>query len=67
MTEFWEEAFKVKKDRFEMFGGVKIFFYDKDTIEEEFGNVGLFELTKVVENYPFNLIKCRKNKAKPVK
>lgn len=52
----------ISKDRFEMFGGVKIFFYDKATIEEEFGKTGLMEVTEVVENYPFHLIKCRKHK-----
>jgi SAM-dependent methyltransferase len=52
----------IDKDRFEMFGGVKIFFYDKETIDEEFGNAGLFEVTDIAENYPFHLIKCRKNK-----
>ena len=52
----------ISKDRFEMFGGVKIFFYDKETIEEEFGDAGLFEVTEVTENYPFYLIKCRKNR-----
>lgn len=50
----------ISKDRFEMFGGVKIFFYDRETIEEEFGSTGLFEVTEVTENYPFYLIKCRK-------
>ncbi len=52
----------ISKDRFEMFGGVKMFFYDKETIEEEFGNTGLFNITEVTENYPFYLIKCRKDK-----
>lgn len=51
---------QLSKDRFEMFGGVKIFFYDKQSIEEEFGNAGLFEVTEVKENYPFYLIKCGK-------
>lgn len=50
----------IGKDRFEMFGGVKVFFYDKETIQEEFGNAGLFEVSEVKENYPFYLIKCRK-------
>jgi SAM-dependent methyltransferase len=54
----------ISKDRFEMFGGVKIFFYDKETIEEEFENAGLFEVTEVAENYPFYLIKCQKGKTK---
>jgi SAM-dependent methyltransferase len=52
----------LSKDRFEMFGGVKIFFYDRETIKEEFGNSGLFEITEVTENYPFYLIKCQKTK-----
>jgi len=48
------------KDRFEMFGGVQLFFYDRETIEEDFSKVGLFEIIEVEENYPFYLIKCRK-------
>lgn len=52
----------ISKDRFEMFGGVKMFFYDRETIQEEFGNAGLLEVTEVTENYPFYLIKCQKNK-----
>jgi len=55
---------QIGKDRFEMFGGVKIFFYDKVTIEEEFGNAGFFEVTEVTENYPFYFIKCIKNNTK---
>ena len=50
----------ISKDRFEMFGGVRIFFYDKETIDKEFMNAGLFEITEVAENYPFHLIKCKK-------
>lgn len=53
---------ELSKDRFEMFGGVTIFFYDPQTIEEEFALAGLFELSVVTENYPFYVIKCRKNK-----
>jgi SAM-dependent methyltransferase len=51
---------KLSKDRFEMFGGVKIFFYDKESIEKEYGKFGLIEVTEVQENYPFYLIVCRK-------
>lgn len=56
----------ISKDRYEMFGGVRMFFYDRESIQEEFGNVGLFEVTEITENYPFFLIKCRKNKQKIV-
>lgn len=60
-AETYGQGTQISKDQFEMFGGVKIFFYDRETIEEEFGNAGLFEVTEVVENYPFHLIKCKKN------
>jgi len=50
----------ISKDRYEFHKGAKIFFYDKETVEAEFGNVGLFEITIVSENLPMFLIKCRK-------
>ncbi|WP_025762373.1 class I SAM-dependent methyltransferase [Dyadobacter tibetensis] len=55
---------QIGQDRFEMFGGVQIFFYDKESIQQEFGNSGLFEITEITENYPFYLIKCRKGDTK---
>ena len=61
-AETYGQGTQLSKDRFEMFGGVKIFFYDKQSIGEEFGNTGLFEITEVTENYPFYLIKCGKRK-----
>ena len=51
----------VSKDRFEIFEGVKMFFYDRESIQAEFGQAGLFEITKVEDVYPFYLIKCKKN------
>ncbi len=54
----------ISKDRFEMFGGVKIFFYDKESVTEEFANAGLFEIDEVVESYPFYIIKCMKKSSK---
>lgn len=50
----------IGQDRFEMFGGVKLFFYDSVAIQAEFGEVGLIEIAEVEENYPFFLITCRK-------
>jgi SAM-dependent methyltransferase len=52
----------ISKDRYEMFGGVRLFFYDRESIQQEFGQAGLFEIEEVEENYPFFLIKCRKGK-----
>ncbi len=51
---------EIGKDRFEMFGGVQMFFYDRATIREEFGSAGLFEISEVDENYPFYIIWCRR-------
>ncbi|WP_026461520.1 class I SAM-dependent methyltransferase [Adhaeribacter aquaticus] len=62
-AQTYRQGTLISKDRFEMFGGVKIFFYDRETIEEEFGKSGLFEITDVTENYPFYLIKCKKTKS----
>lgn len=50
----------ISKDRYEMFGGVKMFFYDTTSIHEEFDKAGLFEITEINETYPFFLIKCKK-------
>lgn len=54
------QGIEIGKDRFEMFGGVRIFFYDIESIQEAFGNFGLLEIIEVQENYPFYLVKCRK-------
>ena len=51
---------QIGKDRFEMFGGVNLFFYDQESIREEFGRYGLFEVSEVQENYPFYILKCKK-------
>lgn len=51
---------QIGPDRYEMFGGVKMFFYDRVAIHAEFDKAGLFEITEIEENYPFFLIKCRK-------
>lgn len=51
----------IGKDRYEMFGGVNMFFYDRASIDEAFGKAGLFEVTAIMENYPFFLIKCSKD------
>jgi hypothetical protein len=53
----------ISKDRYEVFDGVKIFFYDRESIHAEFDKAGLFEVMDVNENYPFFLIKCRKEEA----
>lgn len=50
----------ISKDRYEVFNGVNMFFYDAASIKSEFSQAGLFEITEINEQYPFFLIKCRK-------
>ncbi|MFJ7951780.1 class I SAM-dependent methyltransferase [Lysinibacillus sp. NPDC096418] len=60
---------KLGKDYFEIMEGVKMFFYDSDSIIQEFGEYGLIEISEIVEphknmkNKPpfkFLMIKCQK-------
>jgi SAM-dependent methyltransferase len=57
------------KDYFEIMEGVKMFFYDTDSIKDDFGNYGLIEVSEIVEphkdnpNKPpfkFIMVKCQK-------
>jgi SAM-dependent methyltransferase len=50
----------VSKDRYEIFDGVKMFFYDRESIKSEFHEAGLFDITEINESQPFFLIKCKK-------
>jgi len=60
---------ELSKDRYETMKGVKIFFYDSDSVKQEFKNYGLLEFmeidesTKHMENKPpvkFIIVKCQK-------
>jgi SAM-dependent methyltransferase len=50
----------ISQDRYEIFEGVKMFFYDEETVRKEFDQAGLFEIEEVTEKFPFYLIKCQK-------
>lgn len=50
----------ISKDRYEIYKGAKIFYYDKESVRTEFEKYGLFEIKEVVENQPMYLIKCKK-------
>lgn len=50
----------ISTDCYEIFDGVQMFFYDRESINSEFGEAGLFEITEITENFPFFLIKCKK-------
>lgn len=48
------------KDRYEFHEGAKIFYYDMESVKNEFGQSGLYEIMEVNENQPMYMIKCRK-------
>jgi SAM-dependent methyltransferase len=50
----------LSKDRYEVFDGVQLFFYDLESIKSEFGNYGLLETAEIFETQPFYLVKCQK-------
>ncbi|MCC3160660.1 class I SAM-dependent methyltransferase [Hymenobacter sp. 15J16-1T3B] len=50
----------ISPDRYERFAGAPIFFYDRESIRAEFGDVGLVAIREIEENQPFYLIQCRK-------
>lgn len=50
----------ISKDRYEIYDGVNMYFYDRESIRAEFDQVGLFEITEISESQPFFLIKCKK-------
>tara|TARA_R110002049_G_C9159982_1_gene560920 strand:+ start:1906 stop:2541 length:636 start_codon:yes stop_codon:yes gene_type:complete len=52
----------ISKDRYETHKGAKIFYYDQESVKDEFEKYGLIEITEVDENQPMYLIKCKKNK-----
>ncbi|MDN3607742.1 class I SAM-dependent methyltransferase [Kaistella yonginensis] len=54
------QGIPISKDRFEVFGSVKMYFYDRESIEKDFAKAGLFEIEEVDDIYPFYLIKCKK-------
>lgn len=60
---------QLSKDRFEIMDGVKMFFYDSNSVKQEFGKYGLVqsseidEPSKTMKNKPplkFTIIKCKK-------
>ncbi len=62
---------KLDKDYFEIMEGLKMFFYDEDSVQQEFGNYGLVEISKIVEPhknmenkppFPFIMVKCKKER-----
>lgn len=62
---------QLDKDYFEIMEGLKMFFYDSDSIKQEFGEYSLIEFSEVVEphkhaeNKPpfkFIMVKCKKEK-----
>lgn len=51
----------MSKDRYEVSKGLCLYFYDMNSIKNEFKDVGLIEVSEINENLPFYSVKCRKN------
>jgi SAM-dependent methyltransferase len=60
---------QLDKDYFEIMEGIKMFFYDSDSIKQEFGNYGLIEVSEILEPhknmeskppFKFTMVKCQK-------
>ena len=60
-AQIYGQGTRIDKDRFELFGGLKMFFYDRETILTEFSKAGLIEIIEVNYVYSFYLIKCKKS------
>ncbi|SHM03866.1 Methyltransferase domain-containing protein [Chitinophaga jiangningensis] len=50
----------ISKNRYEMFGGINMYFYDKTAVTTAFGAFGLTGIRDIQENYPFYLVICKK-------
>lgn len=70
-TPTYGDGTELSKDRFETKHGVKLFFYDSDAVNKEFGNYGLVEFEEINEpakniakrsSQQFWQIICRKKK-----
>ncbi len=68
-TPMYGKGKQLGKDYFEITEGMKIFFYDSDSIKQEFCNYGLIETSEIVEPHknaenkpPFKyiVVKCQK-------
>ncbi|MGO3183854.1 MAG: class I SAM-dependent methyltransferase [Aequorivita sp.] len=53
---------RISKDRYELYKGAKIFYYDTKAVEEEFYDFGLCEIIEISESQPLYLIICKKVK-----
>ncbi|HET8854455.1 MAG TPA: methyltransferase domain-containing protein [Salinimicrobium sp.] len=48
-TPAYEEGIKISRDRFKTRHGVKLFYYDSDSVQEEFGHYGLVDSMEIPE------------------
>ena len=49
-TKLYENGKPISKDRFRIQNGLEVFFYDKDSIVQEFGKFGLVEYQEIDES-----------------
>lgn len=56
----------ISPDRYELFAGAPVYFYDEPAIRAEFGAAGLLEIKAVDEKQPFWLITCQREVSAPL-
>ncbi len=49
----------ISTDRYEIHKGAKIYYYDRESVQAEFGGTGLISISEVEENQPMYLITCK--------
>ncbi|MFE8700826.1 class I SAM-dependent methyltransferase [Cytobacillus sp. FJAT-54145] len=68
-TPMYGKGKQLSEDYFEIMEGVKMFFYNSETIKQEFGQYGLLETSEIVEPhkdnedkppFKFIMVKCQK-------
>lgn len=52
----------ISKDRYELHKGVRMYFYDEESVKKEFSKFGLIDIQEIEEDFPFYIIKCFKDK-----
>lgn len=50
----------ISENRYEVHKGMNLYFYDRISINQEFGKAGLVEITEIDEDLPFYIVKCFK-------
>lgn len=57
----FKKGTRLSTDRYEMYKGAGIYYYDLDAVQREFESFGLIKIEEIQENQPMYLITCKKS------